>query len=195
MDDSGFGRKRDGGEEMLAVQKKILLHERLRTVLIILLAVPVLAFGIQAVLSVRRMETQLDTVTGEVGGISGKVEALSGEVERMAGQLTTLNTLSSKLIGEVEPGELLEVLDSLKAALSSVSDAAKTLAGVDTDAVNSLLTRLDDELDGISDALDTVKQLDPAAINNLLNRLDEVMATVDRLSGILDKLSGFKLFG
>ena len=178
----------DRAAQLLDVQRGILRAERWRTVLIVLFAVPALVFGFFAAMSVKEMERKTDTIIKQVSGVSDEMEYLTG-------QFTSLNTISSKLLGEVEPGALSDTLDTLNDTLSSISDAAHNISKLDPDAVNALLGRLDEELTGVSGALDTVKQLDPEAVNNLLGRIDEIMDTLNRLTPILETLSKWKLFG
>ncbi len=178
----------DTAAQLLDIQRGILRAERWRTVLIVLLAVPALVFGFFTTMSVKEMERKTDTVLKQVSGVSDEMEYLTG-------QLTSLNTLSSRLLGEVKPGALSDTLDGLNNTLSSISDAAQNVSKLDPEAVNALLGRLDEELTGVSGALDTVKQLDPEAVNNLLGRIDEIMDTLNRLTPILETLSKWKLFG
>ncbi len=178
----------DPAAQLLDVQRGILRAERWRTVLVVLFAVPVLVFGFFTAMSVKEMERKTDTILKQVSGVSDEMEYLTG-------QLTSLNTVSSKLLGEVKPGALSDTLDTLNNTLSSISDAAHNISKLDPEAVNALLGRLDEELTGVSGALDTVKQLDPEAVNNLLGRIDEIMDTLNRLTPILETLSKWKLFG
>ena len=184
-------KEKTAQEELLDMQKELLVHARIRTVVLIGLIAPVIVMLVWTILTgqtVRRMESSLDAA-------SGQIETLMSEVSRASGQISTLSSSMSALSKAVDVDSLREITDSLKDALSSVSDAAHTLSKLDPEAVNTLLAQLDGEIDGLSGALETVSQLDPDAINNLLGRLDEVMATLDKLTGILDKFSSFKLFG
>ena len=178
----------DAMNELLSIQRKTLWHARLRTVLIIALAAPLIVIAAMTGRSVEGAERA-------VRETEERVDTVIAEVSRLSGHMATLSASVSALAKEVDPDGIRELADSLKDTLSAVSDAARNVAKLDPEAVNSLLVQLDGEIEGISGALDTVRQLDPAAINNLLGQLDDVMATLDKLTNALDKISGWKLFG
>ena len=174
--------------QMVDIQRKILRAERVRTAIILLIAVPALVFGFFTGMSVKNVEQKMDSMAKQMAG-------MTDSMEYMTGLITSLNTLSARLIGEVEPGAVSDTLEGMKEALTAISDAAGTIAALDPDAVNALLVRLDEELTGVSDVLDTVKQLDPDAVNNLLGRLDEIMDTLNRLTPVLETVSKWRIFG
>ena len=174
-------------EQLLAVQQKILRAERIRTILVVLLLLPLAVCGIFTALSARRMQTDTEVVKKQV-------QTLSENADILTGQMGAVNTLTS-LLGEVKEGDLAGTLAAVRDTLNSVSKAADTLSGLDIDEANGLIATLKTELKGLSGALDTVQQLDPEAVNNLLGQLDEIMVKVDRISAAIETLSKWKLFG
>ena len=181
-------------DESTMIQKKLLFHARLRSILAALFIVPALALLFFGVKSARDTDDRLAVISEQLEAVE-ELYGIRSDVRRIAELSASLNASTSKLLTEVDPSALSEIVDSLKEALSGVSEAAKNVAELDPDAVNALLRKLDGELDGLSGALDNIAKLDPDNINNLLSRLDDVMSTLDKLSGVLEKLSSFRLFG
>ena len=181
-------------DESTMIQKKLLFHARLRSILAALFIVPALALLFFGVKSARDTDDRLAVISEQLEAVE-EFDGIRSDVRRIAELSASLNASTSKLLTEVDPSALSEIVDSLKEALSGVSEAAKNVAELDPDAVNALLRKLDGELDGLSGALDNIAKLDPDNINNLLSRLDDVMSTLDKLSGVLEKLSSFRLFG
>ena len=182
-------------EELVGLQKKALIHARIRTVLLVLFAVPALALLFIGTRTARENARLTAELRAELSEGFETLDTIRTDVHRAAEQSAQLNSAASKLLAASDPEELKEVVASLKDALAGVSEAAKNAAALDPEAVNGLLRKLDGELDGLSGALDKVSRLDPEAINNLLTRLDDVMNLLDKLSNALDKISSFRLFG
>ncbi len=172
--------------EILKVQKKLLVHERAKTAVNLLIIVAIIVGLIFLYVAYKRISAEIEPVLEQIRDVIETVdEEVSPVLEQIREKLDVLKGL--------DPDSFKEMFDGIGDKINTVTDGIKNFAKLDPDAINRLMNEVSGKMDSFSDALSNVAKLDPNAINNLLNRLDDVLQVSDRLHSVMEPL--VKFFG
>jgi len=162
-----------------AYQKKLLLHARLRTVLLSVLILLLLAAGIYAVGALGDMKRNMDSMKQKLDAVDAEdISAIVDSVRDVTDQMKALDFGDAVESLERAAGLLADVdVESLNGAISSLRDAAGKLSEVDVRTLNAAISSL-------KDAANTLKALDMESLNALVHTMEQ---TTEKLQGAVDK--------
>ena len=149
---------------MLAIQKKLLLHSRIRTGLLLILA----ALFLISTVSLTKTSSRLQTVSKSASDMISKMD-----FERLASSADALGKAAKEL-------EKLDV-DRFNEAASSFTTASEKLSEVDVEELNKAM-------EAFSSAANTLKDLNIQELNGLVTSLNHVSETLEKTVSSIQNL-------